>query len=189
MGQFDNSYPASLNAPLVVTDPSTGKTMTFGPGGTDSQLEVSNLVIDEGLQMPGGICSVYNDQTLAGIGLAAIVALVEQNNQTAAGTNQFYAVPASGPCLFKVDFVLQTFAAGTAGTITIAINWTDVNGNVQTTSSTTGTITAITSASGSKLLWAQNNTNIGFTITFNGVTGSPSYYFMVSVVALNMSIP
>ena len=72
-----------------------------------------------------GLVTKYNNDVAAGNGVAAVVASVANKTaQTASiGTTTLFTAPAAG--LYQVCFYLVVTTAGTAGTVTATISWTD----------------------------------------------------------------
>lgn len=77
--------------------------------------------------------------------------------------------------LYRFSYYLMTVGAGSGGTLTIGVSWTDeASQNHTVTSSTVDLTTAGAYQQGTVVIWPKNSSNVTYTMTASGATGFPS---------------
>ena len=92
---------------------------------------------------------------------------------TALATSAITPYPVTHSGLYRVTGYLFITAAGTGGTITPTISWNDGNNGPSVSGSAVNTTGGWTQFS--SVIYAAATTNISFSTTFSGVTGTPAY--------------
>lgn len=92
-----------------------------------------------------------------------------------AGPTTIFTTTASATQLYKFNFYFQTFGAGSGGTETIGVSWTDqASQNHTVTSSTIDLTVAGSFQQGTVIIFPKASSNITYTLTASGATGSPT---------------
>lgn len=128
-----------------------------------------------------GSCTKYNADLTAGNGLASVVASVTRSAQTGSITaTSLWTPPANGTYL--VDLYLVTTTAGSGGTCTVTLTWTDDAGAQTFTSSTIALSTLKSLYQISLPIRALTSASIKYSTTVSGASGSPQYELCVDVI-------
>jgi len=120
-----------------------------------------------------------NDATPSQFIARKVLALTGQT--TALGLTNVYANAPAG--VFRLSWYMIVTTPGSAGTITVNLNWTD-EAAAQTATSTTGTITSFVIAPGTIVFHTAPSTAITVSTAFNSVTGNPAYALYVQLEQL-----
>jgi hypothetical protein len=124
------------------------------------------------------IISPYNGWSSAGNGVAQVMGSASRFAQTASiGSTNFVGSTASG--LYTAVVVLQCTTAGTAGTVSATISWTDDAG---ATSQTIGPLSLTAKGRTNTVFAFRNLTGTPtYSTTVTGATGSPQYAFTATI--------
>lgn len=178
--QFSTSEDPSSGLLDYGSDDANALTI-FGKGNSVGTRLVK---IKDNLTIVGKLSS-YNGLSTQGNGTPVEVINLPLTGQTAAiASTTLYAVPSAGAGLYRIGAYVVTSTAGTAGTIGVSFGWND---GVQAQSSAALNVNANTLGSVNSatiLVRANNSTNITYTVTFTGVTGTPQYTLYLTVETL-----
>ena len=139
-------------------------------------------------QMPTSAATSYAGVTLAGLGLAAVAAAVQSTGQAASiGSTNLLTSAVAG--LYIIFGTVTCTSAGSAGTVSVSVTHTDADSSA-TIAAVSGNIslTSTTNAAGNSALILRRvkaGTNVTYSTTVTGATGSPQY--SVSVVAVRLA--
>lgn len=104
------------------------------------------------------------------------VAIDERTAQTVAlGTTTIHTTAAGAARMYHVSIYLVVTTAGTAGTITASVHYTDLTGAQVTTSAAASASVLQSKAQLDQVIRSEASTAIQLSTTFTGVTGSPAY--------------
>lgn len=158
---------------------------------TRAQESTSALQFEVGDQLDVDFTAASLDGGVGGV--PAIAAIYTNTGLTAAlGSTAAFTLPAADGW-YEVSVYLAMTTAGSAGTISQLLQWTDADSNTATAATAIGQTTATTlgwsAASGtnsfkSAVMKAKASTAINISTTFSGVTGSPVYNLYVVVKRL-----
>lgn len=160
---------------------------------TDS-LTVTGALVSQGSLTTGsastwvinssGVSTKYAGDTTAGNGLASVVGNVALAAQTATiSATSIFTPPANGT--YRLSVYAVTSTAGTGGTCTATLSWTD---DIHAQTFTTSTIDLTTGGSFvQNTIYARAVTTaaIKYATTVAGATGSPQYALFVNVERLS----
>lgn len=178
VGTFSVSGTASVSA-LVSTNNVRGATVT----ATGNAIIGGTLT--NGNQTTTGTIVSYNGETTTGSGVMPIVARFTRTGQTTAMTVQtMYTTTATGE--YHIEPYWQCTTAGSGGTMSITVGWTDENG-VQAAALNGNFSLSATSSSGlttARTIHCLTGTAITMTVTFNAVSGNPQWALFVNILRL-----
>ncbi|HKV93058.1 MAG TPA: hypothetical protein VJW20_10975, partial [Candidatus Angelobacter sp.] len=148
----------------------TSGNATFSGGVTASSLALSAKA------------STYNNLSTAGIGLTPVYWTVGLTGQTASiATTNITSSCSAG--LYSVSYYLKTTTAGTAGTASVTLNWSD--GATMTVTSATASLASTTAVSqGTQVIKCAAASTLSYSTTLSGVTGSPQYSLDIAIEQL-----
>jgi len=95
--------------------------------------------------------------------------------QTGTISGNLYLPPSAGKHSYTVNYYVTCTTAGTGGTLTPSITWTDENAVPQTFTGAALSLTVQGSVSGSIFIVATSASNVSATFTVAGATGGPIY--------------
>lgn len=147
-----------------------GAIISNGVGG----LTILNLVM-------GSTCIKYNNKTTAGNGLLAVLGSTALQAQ-ASSIGSTHLITGAAVGLYKVACYLETTTAGSAGTVSLAITYSDDNGAQSINPLTAATLSLATTGfiQGSQVIYA-NGGNVSFSTTVTSALGSPKYNLYIGV--------
>jgi hypothetical protein len=187
----------NIGGGVITLDPSDGS-ISSGPGifslnGTTGVLELASGWHWEpngtgtwgagAAAFGAGTISKYNGNTTAGNGVASIVGSFNNTatNANIASTTLF--TPASTG-LFEVSVVQLVTTAGTAGTLSTTIAWTDEVGATTATPAAGLTVATTGRDSGIIVISATAGNAISFSSSLSGLVGTTTYRVKVAVKRL-----
>ncbi len=126
--------------------------------------------------------STYNNLATAGIGVTPVYWTVGLTGQTASlATTNITASCSAG--LYSLSYYLKTTTAGTAGTVSVTLNWND--GTAMTVTSATASLSSTTGLSqGTQVIKCGAASTVSYSTTVTGVTGSPQYSLDIAIEQL-----
>lgn len=129
----------------------------------------------------------YNGDSTVGNGMTSIVGSVVLGAQTASISSTNLTAAQSGT-MYRVNVILVSQTAGTSGTVSCAITYTDVTGTAHTINPagtlTLGTGTVGNSTQGSTLIAPTTSPLIKYSTTVTAPVGTPKYNLYITVERL-----
>lgn len=196
-GSADLNWRFGLNMPSLPFTPTyiTGANVSFVLSGQTAQGFAMGSISGSVFEVDSGsntlyanhmgvtnTITLYNGITTAGQGVAPIVAAVDLTAQAGSITaTSLYASTTSA--MYEVSLYLLTTTTAVAGTVLCTIGWVD-NVTSRAVSTSTILLTGNNYLSQSIVVKAATGTNIIYTTTVSGVTGSPRYELAIVVKKL-----
>jgi hypothetical protein len=166
---------ATTGVTLLQPQATATGTLTL-PSATDTLVgrATTDTLSNKTLASPAisGTITSYNNISTVGNGVGAIYARTNLTGQTSSiGTTTLYSVPSSGAGLYSISIAYVTTTAGTAGTVSLTLNWN--NGSIPRSITFANVDLSVTGAdfSGRQTIYSGVNQNITFSTTDSGSTG------------------
>ena len=169
-----------------ITDSSSHKSISpyarilYDSGGTNTAINYSST---SGITIGKAVQS-YNGNTTVGNGLSSVVGSVNLTAQTGSISNTTIFTP-SAAGMYKASVYMVTTTAGSAGTVSCTIGWTDSAAAQTATPASTLTLTSNTYSSGIAVIYSAASDAITYSTTVSGAVGSPAYQLVISLERLS----
>jgi hypothetical protein len=185
-GNGGNAPSGSTNgngANIVLTPGSAGA--GAGTAGVNGAVQVPSGF---NLQLGGGVSQVGGTSTAGSYGVASVQAApAALTAQSASITSTTLCSTASCPLgLYQVNYYLYDTTAGSAGTVTVTLGWSDTAAAHTFTSGTASLATLGAQVGGSITVYANGSNAITYLTTVSGAAGSPKYSLVMTVTRVGL---